>query len=264
MKTAFVCTAVLLLMTVPSMAQSNGSLVYLDDVDGLYNGHILVGSGYVTFNLGCMNGDGANKVKGLRSGFQIYGSDSSVNWEGMLAGWDLDLFQPWDVYGIWGPTNHRVGADTVGFYSTVIVGLGIPPGYAGPFVWISVALTDTSSVGGTICLDSSWFPPDGVWLWAYGSAVGSFPPAWDGPHCWPVIGSCCLGQRGNVDSSPDDLLDIADLVYLVDYMFTGGPVPPCWEEADIDGSGGTVIDITDLVHMMDYMFDGGPPPAACP
>ena len=75
---------------------------------------------------------------------------------------------------------------------------------------------------------------------------------------------CCQGTRGNVDGDLSDHLDISDLVYLVDYMFTDGPLPICWEEADIDGSGGGGIDITDLVHLVDYMFDGGMPPAACP
>ncbi len=75
---------------------------------------------------------------------------------------------------------------------------------------------------------------------------------------------CCQGRSGNVDGSFDDMVDISDLVFLADYMFTDGPVPPCMEEADIDGSGGGVIDITDLVHMIDYMFDGGPPPVDCP
>ena len=198
----------------------------------------------------------------MKNGFRIYGSDSSVNWEGMLAGWSLILWEPWTTYGIWGPTNHTVGADSVGFYGSIIVGLGIPPGYAGPFVWISVALTDTASVGGTFCLDSSWFPPDGTWLWAYGSTVGSFPPSWDGPHCWPVIGPCCQGLRGNVDGDPGDQINIADLVYMVDWMFSGGPAPLCDEEADLNGDG--PIDIADLVYSVDFMFNGGPPPTECP
>ncbi|MDH4035067.1 MAG: hypothetical protein OEV80_14855, partial [candidate division Zixibacteria bacterium] len=67
------------------------------------------------------------------------------------------------------------------------------------------------------------------------------------------------------DFDPDDIIDISDLVYLVDYMFTGGPAPPCPNEADIDGSGGDPpIDISDLVYLVDYMFTGGPEPPACP
>lgn len=73
---------------------------------------------------------------------------------------------------------------------------------------------------------------------------------------------CCLCERGNVDFDPQDAIDISDLIYLVDYMFTGGPPPQCEEEADVDASGS--IDISDLVYLVDYMFSGGPPPADCP
>ena len=52
--------------------------------------------------------------------------------------------------------------------------------------------------------------------------------------------------------------DIADLVYLVDFMFAGGTPPPVPEAANVDGTGG--IDIADLVYIVDYMFNGGPGP----
>ena len=81
-----------------------------------------------------------------------------------------------------------------------------------------------------------------------------------------AIVSCCLPPiRGNIDYDPGDVIDMADLVYLVDYMFTGGPEPPCLDEADVDGSGGeSPIDISDLVYLVDYMFNGGPEPVPCP
>jgi hypothetical protein len=61
---------------------------------------------------------------------------------------------------------------------------------------------------------------------------------------------------------PLDQIDISDLVYLVDYMFTGGPAPTCFEEADMDCSGG-ILDIADLVYLVDYMFNLGRPPCRC-
>ena len=59
-------------------------------------------------------------------------------------------------------------------------------------------------------------------------------------------------------------IDIADLVYLVDYMFTGGPPPPISIlSADLDCNLG--VDIADLVYLVDYMFTGGPEPCDhCP
>ncbi len=53
--------------------------------------------------------------------------------------------------------------------------------------------------------------------------------------------------------------DVTDLVYLVDYMFRDGPVPPLMDAADVNCSGG-IPDIADLVYLVNYMFRQGPPP----
>ncbi len=71
----------------------------------------------------------------------------------------------------------------------------------------------------------------------------------------------CLGMRGNVDGIIGDQIDIADLVYLVSYMFNGGPPPPVFEEADVNADG--ALDIVDLVYLVTYMFSGGMAPEPC-
>ena len=58
------------------------------------------------------------------------------------------------------------------------------------------------------------------------------------------------------------MVDISDLVYLVDFMFSGGAAPICLLEANVDGLGD--LDISDLVYLVDYMFTDGPAPTACP
>ncbi|MFQ5452990.1 MAG: putative Ig domain-containing protein [Candidatus Zixiibacteriota bacterium] len=75
------------------------------------------------------------------------------------------------------------------------------------------------------------------------------------------INECCIGIRGNINGDPNDDIDIADLVYFVDYSFSSppGPEPPCPKEADVDGGGG--VDIGDIVYMVDYMFSAPPGPA---
>jgi len=74
---------------------------------------------------------------------------------------------------------------------------------------------------------------------------------------------CCIGDRGNIDNSPDDIVDISDLIYLIDYMFVSGPDPTCVDEANLDGDPGGVLDISDLIYLVDYMFQSGPPPPPC-
>ena len=70
---------------------------------------------------------------------------------------------------------------------------------------------------------------------------------------------CPLGICGDIDGSGSEMIDISDLVYLVDYMFVGGPEPdPLWV-ADMDDCMGAV-DISDLVYLVDFMFLDGPAP----
>ncbi len=68
-----------------------------------------------------------------------------------------------------------------------------------------------------------------------------------------VLEPTCADMNGDGNGP-----DIADLVYLVDYMFQGGdpPIPdPCVADVNGDGNG---PDIADLVYLVDYMFTGGP------
>ncbi|KAA3631358.1 MAG: hypothetical protein DWP97_13290 [Calditrichaeota bacterium] len=74
---------------------------------------------------------------------------------------------------------------------------------------------------------------------------------------------CCLNFRGNVNADENDIIDISDLVFFVDYSFGGSGIEPeCLEEADVDAS--TILDIGDLVYLVEYMFDSGPEPVTCP
>ena len=74
--------------------------------------------------------------------------------------------------------------------------------------------------------------------------------------------TCCVGIRGNIDSDPEEQINIGDLVYLVNYMFGGGPPPACTDEANVNGLA--ELDIADLVYLVNYMFNGGPEPVSCP
>jgi hypothetical protein len=82
--------------------------------------------------------------------------------------------------------------------------------------------------------------------------------------------SCCNGDgmRGNVDgiAGPGGHIDVADLSFIVDYLFKGGPVPPCIDEGNVDGieGPGGPIDVADLSYLVDYLFKGGDSPPPCP
>ena len=57
----------------------------------------------------------------------------------------------------------------------------------------------------------------------------------------------------------DGQLDIADGVYILNFLFRGGPEPPCMAAADANGDG--VIDSSDAVLVILYVFLDGVPPA---
>ena len=77
----------------------------------------------------------------------------------------------------------------------------------------------------------------------------------------PEGDACCCLVRADIDHDTD--IDIEDLVWLVNYMFSGGIGPLCPVESDIDGDQAGP-NIADLVYLVAYMFGGGPAPAACP
>ena len=65
----------------------------------------------------------------------------------------------------------------------------------------------------------------------------------------------------NHNGEPDP--DIADLIFMVSYMFQEGPEPPCKEEADINGDGLAEPDIADLIALVSFMFQNGTSPTQC-
>ncbi len=65
------------------------------------------------------------------------------------------------------------------------------------------------------------------------------------------------------DANASTEIDIDDVVYLIAYVFSGGPAPEPLESGDVDCTG--EIDIDDVVYVIQYIFAGGPAPCAdCP
>ncbi len=83
-------------------------------------------------------------------------------------------------------------------------------------------------------------------------------------EAWFDRGSGCCVIRGDINHDGELEPDIADLIYLVTFMFQDGPEPPCMAETDINGDGSEAPDIADLIHLVSYMFQEGPPLVPCP
>jgi hypothetical protein len=76
----------------------------------------------------------------------------------------------------------------------------------------------------TLCIDSCFIPPSGAFV--FRNVVGAaIPPAilWpSGGRCWPVK----KRAPANGDVNCDGDINVGDAVYLINWIFRGGP-PPC-------------------------------------
>jgi hypothetical protein len=60
------------------------------------------------------------------------------------------------------------------------------------------------------------------------------------------------------DCIEDSLIELGDLIYLIHWLYKGGPAPDplCKADANCDGVG----DIGDVIHLINYLFRFGPAP----
>jgi len=61
------------------------------------------------------------------------------------------------------------------------------------------------------------------------------------------------------DANGDGLINASDVVYLINYLFKGGPAPVPLEAGDVNCDG--IINSADVVYLINYLFKGGPPPS---
>ncbi len=76
---------------------------------------------------------------------------------------------------------------------------------------------------------------------------------------------CCIPPiRGNVNGDAQELVNVSDLTYLVSFLFSNGPPPPCFEEGNVNGDAQESVNVSDLTYLVSYLFSDGPEPADCP
>jgi hypothetical protein len=62
------------------------------------------------------------------------------------------------------------------------------------------------------------------------------------------------------DENGDGTVDVFDVIFMIDYVFSGGPAPNPGSVADVNGD--CVADVFDVIYLIDYAFSGGPAPVA--
>ncbi|MGB5107489.1 MAG: dockerin type I repeat-containing protein [Candidatus Zixiibacteriota bacterium] len=83
------------------------------------------------------------------------------------------------------------------------------------------------------------------WICEHGIAPGA-----------DICSACACGDADNTG-----IITISDAVYLINYIFAGGPAPVQLCLGDADGTG--IITISDAVFLINYIFAGGPAPSGC-
>jgi hypothetical protein len=68
-----------------------------------------------------------------------------------------------------------------------------------------------------------------------------------------------IDYRG--DANGDNVLNVADIVFLINYLFIGGSPPVSSTEAEVTCDG--TINVADIVFLINYLFIGGPIPRCC-
>lgn len=63
------------------------------------------------------------------------------------------------------------------------------------------------------------------------------------------------------DADNNGIISISDSVFIINYIFAGGPAPIRVCQGDSDGN--TILTISDCVYLIGYIFAGGPAPSGC-
>ena len=72
----------------------------------------------------------------------------------------------------------------------------------------------------------------------------------------PICFNEAVFTRGDVNN--DGRISLTDTIYLLNYLFNGGPAPICKNNADADGDG--VLTISDAIRILRFLFQGGNSP----
>ena len=140
-------------------------------------------------------------------------------------------------------------------------------GYPGPYSWDEYhrMLTVTLTTSGAFISQDEHEGTASGWAEAFALAVNS-----SGNPL--VVGSTSgLGSKQDIttikyqqqpyhcgDADGNGIITISDAVYLINYIFTGGPAPDPLSSGDADCNG--FISISDAVALINYIFAGGPAP----
>jgi hypothetical protein len=80
--------------------------------------------------------------------------------------------------------------------------------------------------------------------------------------CEVLMGALDPGCEGYLcgDADANQVVNVSDAVYLISYIFGGGPEPMPYLSGDVDCN--EIVNVSDAVYLIAYIFAGGPEPCA--
>ncbi len=175
-----------------------------------------------------------------------YGGDFTMTFDSMsTAGCRTDYFQDQGLVH-YDPFNRRF---TIRLSSSTSGGAPeLAPG-TGPIVKLYMTIPSDATAGQTAALTMDGYD-------SYQPTFANENVSYKPTSTTAVVTVEQTQLRG--DSDDNGTVDIADVIFLVEYSFNEGPAPTPEILSDVDCSG--AVDISDLIYMVDYMFSGGPSP----
>jgi len=137
------------------------------------------------------------------------------------------------------------GSGTLGDYAT------IKYDSSGNKLWVKRynGAANWSDIANAVALDRS----GNVYLTGRSAQTDVWPYNYD----YATIKYVQIGMRG--DANGDGVIDIADVVYLINYLFIDGPAPVlCLDAGDANCDG--AVNVADIIYLVNYLFLYGPPP----
>ncbi len=180
-----------------------------------------------------------------------------LHWETDCPGFTVDSVSFWGTrIENWEGKNVSINGDTVVLGLIADMGGGtppLPPG-EGPIAYVYFSIEcDPENVYDScfIAWDTTTVQPESQHLLFVDNHGNEFIPSFA-----PGITFVALYRPGDVNCNCE--INIGDVVYLINYLFKGGPEPRPLDAGDVNGD--CIVDIGDVVCMINYLFKWGPPP----
>jgi hypothetical protein len=137
------------------------------------------------------------------------------------------------------------------FDLTVVDSLGWELSPTGLWIVLNPQQTDTLGIEVTIPYYADLWTEDAV----IASAVSRGNPLHSDSDTTRVVVNSLRG-----DTNGEGNIDVGDVVYLVNYLYKGGPAPPVIQSGDVNCDDS--IDVGDVVSLVNYLYRDGPSPCS--